>query len=173
MARHFDRRWLLARGCAAVSLSGSAAAMALSACAEKGPLVYPDATGDTSDPEGSSPPTDTYPCHQPITPGGAGWTELPLAEYPDLEAVGGWYPVTAGGTEIVVAHIEEGCYTAILRACAHEGVAIDYVPARGQFVCPQHGAIYDEDGEKVGGPAPTGLPVYPCGREGDSVWVRI
>jgi cytochrome b6-f complex iron-sulfur subunit len=168
MARHFDRRWLLSRGCAAV---------ALSACAEQEPLVYPEPTGDTSSSGtsslGTSSTADTYPCHQQITPGGAGWTELPLSEYPDLAEVGGWYAVTAGGSEIIVAHFQEGCYTAILRACAHEGVAINYVPERGQFVCPRHGAIYDEDGQKVSGPAPTGLPVYPCGREGDSVWVRV
>lgn len=165
MAKDFDRRWLLSRGCAMA---------ALVSCAGDSTGTKPS-TGDSS-PTGDdddTTPTDTYPCNQTIDAGGAGWEALPLSQYPDLETVGGWYGVTIGGSEIVVAHIEEGCYSAILRACAHEGVAIDYVPSRGQFVCPLHGAVYDEDGNKVAGPAPTGLPVYPCGRDGDTIWVKV
>ena len=75
--------------------------------------------------------------------------------------------------EIVVAHVEEGCYSAILRACTHEGVAINYRPERFQFVCPRHGAIYAVDGTKVAGPQPAGLPVYPAAREGDTIWVDV
>ncbi len=56
-------------------------------------------------------------------------------------------------------------------ACAHEGVPIDLRPSRGQFVRPRHGAIYDWQGEKVAGPQPGGLPAYPCGRVGDSVFI--
>jgi cytochrome b6-f complex iron-sulfur subunit len=117
--------------------------------------------------------TDPYPCEQDISPGAAGWTELPLSQYPELAQVDGWVAVNAGGREIVVAHVEQDCYVAILRACAHEGVPIDYRPERWQFVCPRHGAIYGWAGEKVAGPQPDGLPVYPVGRDGDSVWVLV
>lgn len=157
---------MLSRGCALAALVGCS-----------GDATPPKTTGDSTSPgddDDTTPnPTDTYPCNQDITPGGAGWEALSLSQYPDLEVVGGWYAVSVGGSEIIVAHIEEGCYTAILRACAHEGVPIDYIPARGQFVCPEHGAIYDADGNKVAGPQPAGLPVYPCGRDGDTVWVNV
>ena len=160
MARGFDRRTFICGGCA----------LTLAACAvpPPGPLDTGAGTADTD----TTPPIDGYPCGQEIDPGGAGWTALPLSEYPDLADVGGWYPVTVGGTEIIVAQGVEGCYTAIVRACAHEGVAINYVPARQQFVCPRHGAVYDLAGDKVSGPQPRGLDHFPCGREGDTVWVR-
>lgn len=169
MARSFDRRWLLARGCAAISLA---------ACTGKPPAEGPEdtgepATGSPGDDDDTTAPADTYPCNQQISPGGPGWEALPLADWPDLAEVGGWYGVTIGGTEIIVAHIEQDCYTAILRACTHEGQAIDYSPQRRQFVCPRHAAIYDEDGDKVAGPQPAGLPVFPCGRDGDTVWVKV
>lgn len=166
MAKGFDRRSFVCGGCAA---------LALPACG--GPATAPSAvdTGGTPVPTGDSAtsPSTTYPCDQAIDAGGAGWTGLALVDYPDLGEVGGWYAVVVGALEIVVAHVIDGCYVAIERACAHEGEPIDYVPERGQFVCPRHGAIYDWQGDKVAGPAPTGLPVFPVGRDGDTVWVRV
>lgn len=165
MAKGFDRRRLLQGGCAVWALGG---------CPQPPPPSDKNGshTGDTgltdTDTTGGG---DEYPCGQDVA-GGAGWTELPLSQYPDLADVGGWYGVTVGGTAMVVAQVYEGCYTAITRACAHQGVAIDYKPERGQFVCPRHGAIYAPDGSKVAGPQPDGLPVHPCGRVGDSVWVK-
>jgi nitrite reductase/ring-hydroxylating ferredoxin subunit len=164
MARNLDRRSVICGGCAAM----------VAACTPRAPVGSPTGstgeTGDTGD--GTAQTSDASPCEQQVVePGGAGWTALPLADYPDLAEVGGWYGVTAGGRSLVVAHAFEGCYVAIERACAHEGEPIDYVPSRAQFVCPRHGAIYDLQGDKVAGPQPTGLAVFPCGRDGDTVWV--
>lgn len=127
-------------------------------------------SGPPSPPEPTSEPM--YPCGQ-SAPTSASRTGFALADYPDLSEVGGWISVSAGGREILIAHVEEGCYTAILRACSHEGVAINYRPDRFQFVCPRHGAIYDPDGSKVAGPQPTGLPVFPAARDGNTVWVDV
>jgi nitrite reductase/ring-hydroxylating ferredoxin subunit len=163
MAKGFDRRRFICGGCA----------LTLAACAPPppGPLdTAGTTTGDTDTTTTSS--ITGYPCDQTIDAGGAGWTALPLSEYPDLADVGGWYPVTVGGNQIIVAHAVEGCYSAIVRACAHEGALINYVPARQQYVCPRHGAVYDLAGDKVSGPQPRGLQHFPCGREGDTVWVR-
>lgn len=165
MAKGFDRRQVLCGGCAVV----------VAGCGPHGAVPFPTGETGTSgvDPGGSSAVADAYPCDQVIDPGGAGWTGLSLAEYPDLAEVGGWYGVSVGGAEIVVAQADEGCYVAIERACAHEGVPINYDPVLKRFTCPRHGAVYDLQGEKVSGPQPTGLPVYPCGRDGDTVWVRV
>lgn len=168
MALGFSRREVLAGGCAA---------MGLAAC-DGNPGVPAPTPRDTSDPWPTGGATDTgtgadQPCVDAVQPGAAGWTGFPLADYPDLEVVGGWYGVTAGGRSLVLAHVIDGCYVAIDRACAHEGVPIDYRPDRGQFVCPRHGAIYDWFGEKVAGPQPDGLPTHPAGRDGDTVWVYV
>lgn len=164
MALRFDRRAFLRGGCALVAAG----------CAPPGPPGETSGPGDTGH-TGESADTGVdaaYPCEQLISPG-EGWFELPLAQWPDLGVVGGWYPVDVGGVGIVVALVEEGCYSAILRACAHQGVDIAYKPERWQYACPAHGAIYATNGEAVAGPQPHGLPVYPCGRVGDSVWVKV
>ena len=165
MAKGFSRREFVCGGCAVVAVG----------CAPKGNYVEP--TDETGNPWANTDPTngttDTtangYPCTQTVTASG---TELPLSQYPDLNTVGGWYAVGSGAGELVVAHVSQGCYVAILRACAHEGVAINYEAGRGQFTCPRHGAVYDWQGDKVAGPQPGGLPVYPCGKIGNSVWVQ-
>jgi cytochrome b6-f complex iron-sulfur subunit len=164
MARGFDRRALLGGGCAwlAVGCAGDKT----TASGHSGPTPTDGTTTDT----GTAPtPFADYPCDQEVTATG---TELRLTDYPDLAVVGGWYAVNLGAGEVVVAHVVEGCYAAVARACTHEGVAVDYVPARAQFVCPRHGAVYGADGEKVSGPQPAGVQRYPVGRVGDSIWVQ-
>ncbi len=171
MARGFDRRAVLRGGCAmwAVGCAGPTATTPTDDRPDDTGTTPPGHSAATTDTE---PSIDGYPCDQAIDGAAAGWTELPLSEYPDLAEVGGWYGVTVGGRELVVAHVVEGCYTAMDRACAHEGRFIDYRPERLQFVCPLHGAIYAPDGTKVAGPQPTGLPVHPCGRVGDVILVK-
>jgi cytochrome b6-f complex iron-sulfur subunit len=168
MALGFDRRRFLRASCALLAAG----------CGRP----EDDRASDSSDTDpaetaleetgGDTVPVELYPCGQEVSAGAAGWAELPLAQWPDLGVVGGWYPVDLAGVALVVAQVEEGCYAAIARACAHEGAPIEYHPDRGQFVCPRHGAIYAADGEAVAGPQPSGLPVYPCGRVGESVWVK-
>lgn len=169
-----DRRDLLCGGCA----------LALSACAGPTSGTGPtggDATGaDTGgdDPTFVGDPDDPlsypdYPCNQPIDPGGDGWTAHTLAQNPELADVGGWITSVANGKLYILAHVMEGCYVAADRACTHQGVLMDYVPARGQFVCPRHASLFDWTGAVVGGPAPTPIRVYFAGRDGDTVWVKI
>ena len=151
-------------------MGGACAWLALG-CTREGsdPAAGTGDTGAAPTPTGTPTGAD-YPCGQAEPLGG---TALPLADYPDLAAVGGWSPVTVEGRSLVVAHVQEGCFAAIERACAHEGVPIDYRPDRSQFVCPRHGAVYAADGAKISGPQATGLPVYPCARVGDAVVVSV
>ncbi|MEQ1505010.1 MAG: Rieske (2Fe-2S) protein [Myxococcota bacterium] len=168
-----DRRQLLCGGCATFAL----------ACSGSTDAVAPQATGDTGTPGGTGPgpePIDTplenpvYPCDQPIVPDGPGWRGFKISEHPELDEVGGWMAsATAGGKLFIIAHVQEGCYVAADRRCTHQGVIMDYVPDRGQFVCPLHGSLFSWTGEKVGGPAPTPIQVYFAGREGDTVWVLV
>ncbi len=168
-----NRRELICGGCAL--LAAGCASPGIDPAADRVADITANdtASGDNSSSPTSDPSGAGYPCGQTLEPGASGWTELPLASYPELGAVGGWVAVTVSGREIVVAHVETDCFVAMLRACAHEGVAIDYHPDRYQFVCPLHGAVYDWQGDKVSGPQPTGLPVYPVGADGGSVWVQV
>lgn len=44
--------------------------------------------------------------------------------------------------------------------CAHLGCPVTWFPQSGLFMCPCHGGVYHEDGERASGPPPRGL--YHC-----------
>jgi Rieske Fe-S protein len=41
--------------------------------------------------------------------------------------------------------------------CAHLGCPVTFFPESGLFMCPCHGGVYYEDGERASGPPPRGL----------------
>ncbi len=160
----FSRRAVVCGGCAWVATG------CVPPPASEG--IDPPPTADTAGavaPGATTPAPDAaYPCGQSV-PAGPDRIALSLVEHPELAEVGGWIAVASGGGEIVVAHVRDGCYVAMDRACSHEGVPVDYRPEREQFTCPRHGAVYDLQGGKVAGPQPTGLPVYAAAREQDTI----
>src|SRR5215469_9520452 len=44
--------------------------------------------------------------------------------------------------------------------CAHLGCPVEWFPQSGLFMCPCHGGVYYENGERASGPPPRGL--YHC-----------
>jgi Rieske Fe-S protein len=44
--------------------------------------------------------------------------------------------------------------------CAHLGCPVEWFPQSGLFMCPCHGGVYYENGERASGPPPRGL--YKC-----------
>ncbi len=44
--------------------------------------------------------------------------------------------------------------------CAHLGCPVSWFPRSGLFMCPCHGGVYYEDGERASGPPPRGM--FPC-----------
>ncbi|MCE9531949.1 MAG: Rieske 2Fe-2S domain-containing protein [Planctomycetes bacterium] len=44
--------------------------------------------------------------------------------------------------------------------CAHLGCPVTWFPQSGLFMCPCHGGVYYENGERASGPPPRGL--YQC-----------
>ncbi len=44
--------------------------------------------------------------------------------------------------------------------CAHLGCPVEWFPQSGLFMCPCHGGVYYENGERASGPPPRGL--YQC-----------
>lgn len=41
--------------------------------------------------------------------------------------------------------------------CAHLGCPVSWFPQSGLFLCPCHGGVYYEDGERASGPPPRGM----------------
>jgi Rieske Fe-S protein len=44
--------------------------------------------------------------------------------------------------------------------CAHLGCPVSWFPQSGLFMCPCHGGVYYEDGERASGPPPRGMYHY-------------
>ena len=44
--------------------------------------------------------------------------------------------------------------------CTHLGCGVSWFPESGLFLCPCHGGVYYEDGERASGPPPRGLYHY-------------
>jgi Rieske Fe-S protein len=146
------------------------------------PGTSPEDTTDSGDTEPTEPvsPEDPlanpdYPCNQTIEPDAEGWVGYSLSLHPELGEVGGWKGLTIPGSSpvksILIAHVQQDCYVAVARNCTHQNTLIEYDPARGQFVCPRHGSLYDWEGVPVGGPAPVALEVFTAGSDGEKVWV--
>jgi menaquinol-cytochrome c reductase iron-sulfur subunit len=56
--------------------------------------------------------------------------------------------------------------------CTHLGCPVRWFAESGLFMCPCHGGVFYENGERAAGPPPRGLYEYPhCVREG-ALWIR-
>jgi len=56
--------------------------------------------------------------------------------------------------------------------CAHLGCPVRWFPESRLFMCPCHGGVYYENGERASGPPPRGLFQYEYEVRGDELWVR-
>jgi len=61
---------------------------------------------------------------------------------------------------IIVARTNNGNYIAVASACTHQGSTINYEVANSRFKCPNHGAVFNETGAVVSGPASKALTQY-------------
>ena len=80
------------------------------------------------------------------------------------------FPQKPGGTATVT--VVRGGRNQLVRAplynrflvlavnCTHLGCPVSWFPAAGLFLCPCHGGVYYEDGERASGPPPHGLYRY-------------
>lgn len=60
---------------------------------------------------------------------------------------------------------------ALSAVCTHLGCIVKWDEARQQVICPCHAAIFDVNGNVVGGPAPKPLPVYKAKIRNDKIYV--
>ncbi len=78
----------------------------------------------------------------------------------DIKAVGE-SKITSG---VIVVRIAAGnaatSFTAVQVACSHEGTSIAYNGTQGNFVCPNHGSVFNTAGVVTTGPATLNLKKY-------------
>ncbi len=89
---------------------------------------------------------------------------IPLGQVPE----GAAHFTKFGGESVVVVRTEESVY-ALSAVCTHLGCIVKWDQARGQLICPCHAAIFDVNGNVLGGPAPRPLPSYGVRVVGDKI----
>ncbi len=73
------------------------------------------------------------------------------------------------GDDIYVLQLRPGAYTAVDRACPHQGCPVSFVSASAGFQCPCHSSTFDASGAVTQGPAISGLTKIPVTRSGNDI----
>lgn len=66
--------------------------------------------------------------------------------------------------DVIVVRLASGTatssFTAVQVACTHQGTAINFSTAQGNFICPNHGSKFTTSGAVINGPATSNLKKY-------------
>jgi Rieske Fe-S protein len=71
-----------------------------------------------------------------------------------------WDGMTAD-TAAYVRRLSEKDFQVFAVNCTHLGCPVSWFPQSGLFMCPCHGGVYYENGDRASGPPPHGLYTYP------------
>lgn len=125
-------------------------------------------TSQATSAPGSQPPPTAKPTQPPRpptpTPGHTG-TVIGHTSQGTNTAVAFTNP--ADGQACWLVHMGNGNFVAVEQACTHAGVAVNYQPSSGKFLCPAHGAMFNADGSNPTSPAPSPLPKVTIRVNGD------
>jgi cytochrome b6-f complex iron-sulfur subunit len=91
---------------------------------------------------------------------------LPLTTVP---AVGDPPYVNRDGKFYIINN-EDGAL-ALYWKCVHLGCTVPWNDGEGDFHCPCHGSVYDRHGNRIAGPAPRAMDLFPMTVEGSNVVV--
>lgn len=82
--------------------------------------------------------------------------DLTLPANAALQNVGG--SLTKDG--VIIANVTGSEFTAVSKACTHAGTTINYRSTQQDFLCPNHGSVFDKNGLVKNGPAGSALAKY-------------
>lgn len=76
---------------------------------------------------------------------------------------------------VIVARLaaanQSSSFVAVQESCTHQGTNINFSAANNQFICPNHGAIFNTSGANVGGQNTAPLKVYTVAVSGTTLTV--
>jgi len=75
-------------------------------------------------------------------------------------------------TPCYVRRVDEKKFQVFAVNCAHLGCAVHWFQASGLFLCPCHGGVYYENGDRAAGPPPRGLFEYEYKLQNSELWVK-
>lgn len=70
-----------------------------------------------------------------------------------------------------VRRIDEETFQIFAINCTHLGCPVRWFPESGLFMCPCHGGVYYEDGERASGPPPRSLYQYKYKIDQGQLWI--
>lgn len=92
---------------------------------------------------------------------------VPLNLVPEVGAA----PYRNQGGKFYVINNEDGALVVYWK-CTHLGCTVPWNESEGQWHCPCHGSIYNRFAERIAGPAPRPLDLFPATIEGSNLIVN-
>jgi len=69
-------------------------------------------------------------------------------------------------------HRKGGRVVAYDPSCPHLGCHVEFKPRKKRYVCPCHGGVFAEDGQRISGPPPRGLARIAAKVEDGRIWIE-
>jgi len=98
-------------------------------------------------------------------------TTLQLSNFPALTSIGGVATTSIDGTPIAIVRESATSFSAFSRICPHQGGIVNASGTR--FVCPVHGAIFDLNGNNIGGQRTSNLHAYPVTYDASAATITV
>ena len=93
--------------------------------------------------------------------------DLSSAKYQSLNTVGNF----VYKNNVIVVHTAQG-FIALSKICTHQGCTVAYNKNADDLQCPCHGAVYNDSGKVMGGPAPSPLKKYSVVKSGNVLTIK-
>lgn len=75
------------------------------------------------------------------------------------------------GRPAVVLQRSPGVFAAFSAVCTHLGCIVQWLPEKGEFLCPCHAGVFSADGQVLSGPPPKPLEPLPVALDGERVLI--
>ncbi len=92
--------------------------------------------------------------------------DLTSSKYQSLNTVGNYIY----NNNVIIVNTTQG-FIALSKICTHQGCTVAYNKNANDFQCPCHGAVYNDSGKVMGGPAPAPLKKYTVVKNGNTLTI--
>jgi menaquinol-cytochrome c reductase iron-sulfur subunit len=95
----------------------------------------------------------------------------PIQRAVKVEQLDGWRKEISDKV-VYVTNGPKGQLQVLSAICPHLGCSVQWIASKHQFVCPCHGAFFQSDGTRIGGPSPRAMDTLDTMVRDDRLMVR-